>query len=117
MACDSYHRYQEDIALLKELGAKAYRFSISWSRVIPLGGRHDPVNDAGLQYYVNVVDECHANNIVPMVTIFHWDLPAALYDRYGGFLNKIEYVQDYGTILMSENLGVRHELTLPPMAL
>lgn len=83
------------MALLKQLGAKAYRFSISWSRVIPLGGRNDPVNEAGLQYYINLVDECHANGIVPMVTIFHWDLPQGLYDRYGGFLNKEEYVQDY----------------------
>jgi len=95
VACDSYHRYKEDVALLKRLGAKAYRFSVSWSRVIPLGGRNDPVNEAGLRYYVDLVDELHANGIVPMVTIFHWDLPQALYDRYGGFLNKAEYVQDY----------------------
>jgi beta-glucosidase len=80
---------------LKQLGAKAYRFSISWSRVIPLGGREDPVNKDGLQYYLNLVDELHANGIIPMVTLFHWDLPQALYDRYGGFLNKGEYVQDY----------------------
>ncbi|KAK5730686.1 hypothetical protein LTR15_000623 [Elasticomyces elasticus] len=95
VACDSYHRYKEDVALLKQLGAKAYRFSVSWSRVIPLGGRDDPVNEPGLQYYVNLVDELHANGIVPMVTIFHWDLPQALHDRYGGFLNQKEYVQDY----------------------
>ncbi|KAI7152812.1 glycoside hydrolase family 1 protein, partial [Hortaea werneckii] len=95
VACDSYHRYKEDVALLKQLGAKAYRFSISWSRVIPLGGRKDPINEAGLQYYVNLVDELVANGIVPMITLFHWDLPQALYDRYGGFLNKEEYVQDY----------------------
>ncbi|TKA76824.1 hypothetical protein B0A55_04628 [Friedmanniomyces simplex] len=95
VACDSYHRYKEDVALLKQLGAKAYRFSVSWSRVIPLGGRDDPVNKAGLQYYLDLIDELHANGIVPMVTIFHWDLPQALYDRYGGFLNQAEYVQDY----------------------
>jgi len=95
VACDSYHRYREDVALLKSLGAKAYRFSISWSRVIPLGGRNDPVNEKGLQYYVDLVDELHANEIVPMVTLFHWDLPQTLYDRYGGFLNKEEYVADY----------------------
>ncbi|KAI7228135.1 glycoside hydrolase family 1 protein [Hortaea werneckii] len=95
VACDSYHRYKEDVALLKQLGAKAYRFSISWSRVIPLGGRKDPINGPGLQYYVNLVDDLVANGIVPMITLFHWDLPQALYDRYGGFLNKEEYVQDY----------------------
>ena len=95
MACDSYHRYKEDVALLKELGAKAYRFSISWSRVIPLGGRKDPVNEKGLQYYAALVDELLANGIEPMITLFHWDLPQALHDRYGGFLNQNEYVQDY----------------------
>lgn len=92
IACDSYHRYKEDVALLKQLGAKVYRFSISWSRVIPLGGRNDPINPQGLQYYEDLVDELLANGIVPMVTIFHWDLPQGLYDRYGGFLNKQEYV-------------------------
>lgn len=95
VACDSYHRYKDDIQLMKSLGAKAYRFSISWSRVIPLGGRDDPVNEAGLQYYINLVDECLANGIEPMITLFHWDLPQALHDRYGGFLNQEEYVQDY----------------------
>ncbi|KAK3713368.1 hypothetical protein LTR37_008560 [Vermiconidia calcicola] len=95
VACDSYHRYKEDVALLKSIGAKAYRFSISWSRVIPLGGRDDPVNEKGLQYYVDLVDELHANGIEPLITLFHWDLPQTLHDRYGGFLNQEEYVQDY----------------------
>ncbi|EMC98800.1 glycoside hydrolase family 1 protein [Baudoinia panamericana UAMH 10762] len=95
VACDSYHQYKQDVALLKQIGAKAYRFSISWSRVIPLGGRNDPVNEKGLQYYINLVDELRANGIEPMITLFHWDLPQALYDRYGGFLNKNEYVQDF----------------------
>lgn len=80
---------------MKSLGAKAYRFSISWSRVIPLGGRDDPVNEAGLQYYVNLVDELLANGLEPMVTLFHWDLPQALDERYGGFLNGEEYTKDY----------------------
>ncbi|KAK5121243.1 hypothetical protein LTR85_005409 [Meristemomyces frigidus] len=115
VACDSYHRYKEDVALLKDVGAKAYRFSISWSRVIPLGGREDPVNDAGLQYYVNLVNELHANGIVPMVTLFHWDLPQALYNRYGGFMNKDEYVQDYVNFarLMFNTMGgkVKHWIT------
>ncbi|KAM0706465.1 hypothetical protein Q7P35_005792 [Cladosporium inversicolor] len=95
VACDSYHVYKEDVALLKSLGAKAYRFSVSWSRVIPLGGRDDPVNDKGLQYYVDLVDELLANGIQPMVTLFHWDLPQGLHDRYGGLLNKEEYVKDF----------------------
>ncbi|KAM3425199.1 hypothetical protein BST61_g7157 [Cercospora zeina] len=112
IACDSYHRYKEDVALLKELGAKAYRFSVSWSRVIPLGGRQDPVNQTGLQYYLNLVDELLANGIQPLVTLFHWDLPQELYTRYGGFLNKEEYVADFVSYsrLMFSTLGSKVKL-------
>ncbi|PKX93857.1 glycoside hydrolase family 1 protein [Aspergillus novofumigatus IBT 16806] len=95
VACDSYHRTHEDIALLKECGAKAYRFSISWSRVIPLGGRNDPVNEKGLQHYIKFVDDLLAAGITPLVTLFHWDLPDALDKRYGGLLNKEEFVADF----------------------
>ncbi|EXJ81207.1 beta-glucosidase [Capronia epimyces CBS 606.96] len=95
VACDSYHRTAQDIALLKKTGARAYRFSVSWSRIIPLGGRHDPVNPAGVAYYVQLVDDLLTAGIVPFVTLFHWDLPEALYRRYGGFLNKDEFVADF----------------------
>ncbi|MCJ1248709.1 hypothetical protein MMC30_005928 [Trapelia coarctata] len=95
VACDSYNRSGDDIALLKELGAKAYRFSLSWSRIIPLGGRHDPINEIGLQFYVRFVDDLLAAGIVPFVTLFHWDLPDDLDKRYGGLLNKDEFVADY----------------------
>jgi beta-glucosidase len=99
--------YKDDVALLKSLGAKAYRFSVSWSRVIPLGGRDDPVNEKGLQYYVDLVDELLANGIQPMVTLFHWDLPQGIHDRYGGLLNKEEYVKDFVSYskLMFKTLG------------
>ena len=95
VACDSYHRTAEDIALLKETKAKAYRFSLSWSRIIPLGGRNDPVNEKGLQHYVKFVDDLHAAGIEPMITLFHWDLPDNLHKRYGGMLNKEEFVKDF----------------------
>jgi beta-glucosidase len=95
VACDSYHRTAEDIALLKECGAKAYRFSLSWSRIIPLGGRNDPVNEKGLQHYVRFVDDLRAADIEPMITLFHWDLPDNLHTRYGGPLNKAEFVKDF----------------------
>ncbi|KAJ5579561.1 uncharacterized protein N7459_005546 [Penicillium hispanicum] len=95
IACDSYHRTHEDIALLKACGAQAYRFSLSWSRIIPLGGRNDPVNEKGLQFYLKFVDDLHAAGITPMVTLFHWDLPEELQKRYGGFLNKEEFVADF----------------------
>jgi len=95
VACDSYNRTAEDIALLKLTGAKAYRFSISWSRVIPIGGRNDPINQKGLQFYVKFVDDLLAAGITPMITLFHWDLPDGLDKRYGGLLNKEEFPKDY----------------------
>ncbi|KAI0702030.1 beta-glucosidase 1A [Cerioporus squamosus] len=95
VATDSYRRWKEDVALLKQYGVKAYRFSISWSRVIPLGGRNDPVNEAGIKYYRNIIEELVQNGITPFVTLYHWDLPQGLEDRYGGWLNKEEIVQDY----------------------
>ena len=85
IACDSYHRYPEDIALLKRLGVKAYRFSISWPRVLPEGtGQPDP---RGLDYYDRVTDALLKAGIEPWVCLFHWDLPQALQDR-GGWGNR-----------------------------
>jgi beta-glucosidase len=95
VACDSYHRTAEDIDLLKKLGAKSYRFSLSWSRIIPLGGRNDPVNEKGLQHYVKFVDDLREAGIEPMITLFHWDLPNELHKRYMGMLNKEEFVKDF----------------------
>lgn len=95
MACDSYHRTGEDIALLKSLGATAYRFSLSWSRIIPLGGRGDPVNQKGLDYYARLVDDLLAAGIEPFITLYHWDLPDALDKRYGGLLNRTEFPLDF----------------------
>ncbi len=76
VADDSYHRYKEDVQLLKSLGVKGYRFSIAWSRIFP-DGTGQP-NQKGLDYYQRVLDELHKNNIAPYVTLFHWDLPQAL---------------------------------------
>lgn len=95
VATDSYNRYKEDIALLVKYGVKAYRFSISWSRIIPLGGRDDPVNAAGVKWYSDLIDELLKNGITPFVTLYHWDLPQGLHDRYLGWLNKDEIVKDY----------------------
>ncbi|OJD24371.1 hypothetical protein ACJ73_04267 [Blastomyces percursus] len=94
-ACDSYNRTSEDIALLRSCRAAAYRFSLSWSRIIPLGSRNDPVNEEGLQHYVKFVDDLIAAGITPMVTLLHWDLPDELHKRYGGYLNKNEFVADF----------------------
>ncbi len=84
VACDHYHRYKEDIKLFKELGIKYYRFSISWPRVIPNGTGE--VNEKGLEFYSNLVDELLANGIEPIITLFHWDYPYELYCK-GHWLN------------------------------
>jgi beta-glucosidase len=81
VACDFYHRYRDDVGLMKELGLNAFRFSIAWPRVMPAGRR--PVNEAGLDFYDRLVDELLANDIEPYATLFHWDTPQALEDLGG----------------------------------
>ncbi|WCJ41797.1 Beta-glucosidase 12 [Euphorbia peplus] len=92
VAQDSYHRYKEDVAIIKDLGFDAYRFSISWSRILPRGRLNGGVNKKGVDYYNNLINELLANGIEPYVTIFQWDLPQVLEDEYEGFLSpKIIY--------------------------
>ena len=86
IADDSYHRYKEDIQLLKALGAKVFRFSVAWSRVFP-DGTGQP-NAKGLAFYQRFTDELLANGIQPYCTLFHWDLPQALQDRFGGWQSR-----------------------------
>ena len=98
VACDHYHRYRDDVALMKELGLTSYRFSISWSRILPEGtGR---VNAAGVDFYSRLVDELLAAGIQPNATLYHWDLPAALDDR-GGWLNRdmAEWFAEYAGVM------------------
>ena len=83
VAADHYHRMEEDLALMAELGLHAYRFSISWPRVMPTG--EGPVNQEGLDFYSRLVDGLLRRGIQPVVTLNHWDLPQALEDRYGGW--------------------------------
>jgi beta-glucosidase len=116
-ACDSYRKWEDDIKLLQQYGANSYRFSIAWPRIIPKGkhyhllsttlswlwsgGRNDPVNPLGIEYYnklvslqrdliplilISQIDGLVAANITPFVTLFHWDLPLELENRYGGFV-------------------------------
>lgn len=105
VACDHYRRYRDDVKLMREIGLRAYRFSIAWSRILPEGtGR---VNQKGLDFYRSLVDALLENNIQPMVTLFHWDSPAALDDR-GGWLNPdvASWFADYATV-MFRSLGDR----------
>ncbi len=105
VACDHYHRFREDVGLMRELNLNAYRFSIAWPRVIPDGV--GAVNQKGLDFYDALVDELLKNEIRPFVTLFHWDLPQALQDR-GGFANReiVEAFRDYAAVVR-EALGDR----------
>ena len=97
VACDHYLRMPQDVALMRELGLDAYRFSICWSRVLPQGT--GAVNESGLDFYRRLVDELRAADIAPAATLFHWDLPAALDDR-GGWTNSdvASWFADYATL-------------------
>ncbi len=104
-ACDHYHRYQEDIALMAKNGIKNYRFSVSWPRVMPEGAGR--VNEAGIAFYSRLIDSLLENGIRPWMTIYHWDLPAEL-QRRGGWLNPEmpEWFAAY-TALLAERFGDR----------
>ncbi len=105
VACDHYHRYTDDITLMRRLGLKAYRFSISWPRILPNGfGR---VNRVGLDFYDRLVDTLLGVNIEPFVTLHHWDYPQSLQDR-GGWCNRdnLPYFADYAALLV-RRLGDR----------
>lgn len=78
VSCDHYNLWEEDVELMSNLGADVYRFSIAWSRVIPLGSRNDPVNEKGIEFYSNLIDKLLAKNIAPVVTLYHWDAPQGL---------------------------------------
>jgi beta-glucosidase len=97
IACDHYHRYRDDVAVMGELGLSAYRFSLSWSRILPAG--RGAVNPAGLDFYARLIDLLLARGIQPCVTLFHWDLPAAL-DDCGGWLNpdSAEWFAEYARV-------------------
>ncbi|MBL1125058.1 glycoside hydrolase family 1 protein [Streptococcus suis] len=99
VAVDHYHRYKEDVALMKKIGLKAYRFSVAWSRIIPEG--EGDVNPAGLQFYSDLIDELLENGVEPVLTLYHWDLPLALQEKYGGWESRqtIDAFLDYCHIL------------------
>lgn len=112
VCADEYHHYKEDIALFAEMGFKVYRFSISWSRMIPQGTGE--VNPKGIAYYNNLINECLKYNIVPLVTMFHFDMPAAL-DARGSWSNpdSVDWFVNFAKV-MFENFGdrVKYWLTI-----
>ena len=112
IACDHYNRFYEDVKLMKEIGIKAYRFSINWARILPEGiGK---VNEKGIKFYQNLIDELLKNNIEPYITLYHWELPYELYKK-GGWLNSdiVEWFGYYAKVV-SENFSdkVKYYFTL-----
>jgi beta-glucosidase len=105
IACDHYHRYKEDISLMKDLNLDAYRFSISWPRLIPEGKKI--VNDKGIDFYNRLIDNLLLNGIIPYVTLYHWDLPQSLQD-IGGWTSRdiAYYFSDYAGLCF-EKFGDR----------
>lgn len=112
VACDSYHRIDEDVKLLKELGISVYRFSIAWPRIIPQG--RGEINAQGLAYYEELIDKLIANDIEPFVTLYHWDLPQTLQDE-GGWENRATidaFVQYAEAVFHKFNGKVKRWITL-----
>lgn len=116
IACDHYHRIEEDVALMKKIGLKAYRFSVSWARILPDG--IGEVNQKGIDFYNKLIDELIKNDIEPYMTLFHWDLPYEL-SKKGGWMNEecVEWFENYSKII-AENFSdrVKYFMTLnePP---
>ena len=102
VACDHYHRYKEDLNLMKELSIPNYRFSLSWTRIFP-DGKLTSKNQKGIDFYHRLIDACLERNITPNVTIYHWDLPQALEDE-GGWTNRDTYLKflDYVDFVTKE---------------
>lgn len=105
VACDHYHRYEEDVALMARLGLGAYRFSVAWPRIQPTGT--GPANPAGLDFYDRLVDALVGHGIDPVVTLYHWDLPQALEDRGGWAARDTAYRFAEYAALVHDRLGDR----------
>jgi len=105
-ACDHYHRYEEDVSIMSRLGLDAYRFSVSWSRIMPEG--RGAVNEKGLDFYDRLTDELLKTGIRPFATLFHWDFPAHLFRETGGFLKResAQHFADYTEVVV-RRLGDR----------
>ncbi|XP_012287111.1 myrosinase 1 [Orussus abietinus] len=102
VACDSYHKYEEDVAMLKKLGFQSYRFSISWSRILP-SGFPNKISKVGVDHYNKLIDALLANNIEPLVTIYQWDHPQVL-EEYGGWTNElmVDWFSEYARVIFRE---------------
>lgn len=98
VACDHYHRMRDDVALMKEIGLKSYRFSVSWPRIIP---RKGDINPEGIRFYSDLIDELIVNGIEPLLTIYHWDMPLWVHEKGGWLSDKIiSYFEEYTKVLV-----------------
>ncbi|XP_010558346.1 PREDICTED: beta-glucosidase 23-like [Tarenaya hassleriana] len=104
VAVDFYHRYKEDIRLMKRLNTNSFRLSIAWPRIFPHGRKEKGVNKIGVKFYHDLIDELLANDITPLVTVFHWDIPQDIEDEYGGFLSEriVKDFTEYADFLFNE---------------
>jgi beta-glucosidase len=115
VADDHYHKFAEDIALMAQMGIKSYRFSISWTRILLNGADVHAVNPKGIEFYNMILDTLEVHNIVPFVTLFHWDTPSDLENRFGGWLNQTmeNYFAAYADVCFNAFGGrVKHWLTI-----
>lgn len=101
IACDHYHRYKEDIKAMKEMGVKGYRFSLNWARILPNGTGYK--NQKGIDFYNNIINELIKNDIIPYITLYHWELPYELHKK-GGWLNEeiIDWFAEYAAVVAEE---------------
>ncbi|XP_011645769.1 myrosinase 1 [Pogonomyrmex barbatus] len=113
VACDTYHKYKEDVQILKNIGVAFYRFSLSWTRILPTGYPNN-INQEGLNYYKNLINELLANGIEPYVTLYHWDHPD-IFETMGGWTNEmmVEWISNYARVVFKE-LGpkIKYFITL-----
>ena len=103
---DFYHTYKDDLKLMKEMGFKAFRTSISWSRIFPKGDEEEP-NQAGLKFYDDLIDEIIRDGMEPVITMCHYDIPLYLVTEYGGFANRkvVDFFVKYATLLLERYKG------------
>ncbi|XP_057692182.1 lactase-like b isoform X2 [Corythoichthys intestinalis] len=107
-SCEGYYKMKDDVSLMKELKLNHYRFSISWPRLIPTGIKTDHINERGIQYYNDLIDHLLGSKITPIVTLYHWDLPQVLQERYGGWQNisMVNHFNDFANLCF-ERFGNR----------
>ncbi|XP_076589127.1 lactase-like protein isoform X1 [Chaetodon auriga] len=107
-SCEGYHKVKDDVSLMQELKLNHYRFSISWPRLIPTGIKSDHINEKGVQYYDNLINHLLENKITPIVTLYHWDLPQVLQEKYGGWQNisMVNYFNEFANLCF-ERFGNR----------